>query len=98
MCFLPNSHASIDQAPGPIIANVALSVARMMGIRRSPAREKRIQISTKQVSVPINGVHKPIKINIDKTAPISSGKAAGAESPAIRAVTQYISSAATSTR
>lgn len=98
MCFLPYSHASIDQAPGPIIANVALSVARMIGIRRSPAREKRIQISSKQVSVPNNGVHKPIKIKIDKTAPINCGRAAGAEASAIRAVTQYIRTAATSTR
>ena len=88
MRFLPNSHASMDQAPGPIIANVALRAARMMGIRGSLVREKRTQISIKLVSIPISGVHRPIKINIDKPAPISSGKAAGADAPAVRLTTQ----------
>ena len=38
MCFLPNSRASTDQAPGPIIANVALSVAAIIGIHESPVQ------------------------------------------------------------
>ena len=40
MCFLPKSRASIDQAPGPIIAKVAPRAASMMGIHGSPGCEK----------------------------------------------------------
>jgi hypothetical protein len=76
MCFLPNSRASIDQAPGPIIANVALSVATMTGIQACTPRERRTQTSIKLTSVPTIGVHRPSKINIDKPAPMTSGRAA----------------------
>lgn len=79
MCFLPNSRASIDQAPGPIIAIVALSVARMIGIEGSAMRERITQTSIKLTSVPTTGVHRPTKMNIDKPAPISSGTAADAD-------------------
>ena len=75
MCFLPNSRASTDQAPGPIIANAALSVATMLGIHESPVRQRRSQISVTLVSVPTMGVHRPTKMNIDKPAPITSGRA-----------------------
>jgi hypothetical protein len=76
MCFLPNSRASTDHAPGPIMANVALSVATMIGILESPVRQRKSQISVTLVSVPTTGVHKPTKMNIDRPAPISSGRAA----------------------
>ena len=72
MCFLPNSRASIDQAPGPIIANDAASVANMIGIPGSTAREKTIQTSIKHTSVPTMGVHRPSKIKIDKPTPVNS--------------------------
>lgn len=72
MCFLPNSRASIDHAPGPIIANVALSVARMTGIEGSTVRERMTQTSIKLTSVPTMGVHRPSKTKIDKPTPINS--------------------------
>jgi len=75
MCFLPNNRASTDQAPGPIIANVALSVAAMIGIHVSPLRERRTQISVRLVSAPTTGVQRPTKINTDKPAPINTGRA-----------------------
>jgi hypothetical protein len=40
ICFLPKSRASIDQAPGPIMANVAPSAARMIATDSSPAPVK----------------------------------------------------------
>jgi len=76
MCFLPNSRASTDQAPGPIIANAALSVATMLGIHESPVRQRRSQISVRLTSAPATGVQRPTKMNIDKPAPINSGRAA----------------------
>jgi len=36
MCFLPKRRASMDHAPGPIMATVAPRVARMIGIQGSP--------------------------------------------------------------
>jgi hypothetical protein len=32
MCFLPKTHASMDQVPGPIMANVAPRTANRSGI------------------------------------------------------------------
>src|SRR5580704_10955729 len=42
MRFLPNSHASMDQAPGPIIASVPLKTARRIGTQGSPSMAKAI--------------------------------------------------------
>ena len=58
MCFLPNSRASMDQAPGPIIAKVAPRAASTMGINGSPGRENAIHISTMVTVAPASGVHK----------------------------------------
>jgi hypothetical protein len=44
ICSLPKSRASIDQAPGPIIAKVAARIANMMEVQKSPACEKAIHI------------------------------------------------------
>jgi hypothetical protein len=63
MCFLPKSLASADQAPGPIIAKVAPRIAKIMGIKGSPAPKKAIQISTIATSVPTTGVHRPTRRN-----------------------------------
>ena len=74
MCFLPKSRASIDQAPGPIIAKVAPRVANMMGINELPGREKATQTSTIATSVPTAGVHKPKRRAIHAPAPIICGR------------------------
>jgi hypothetical protein len=98
MCFLPNSRASTDHAPGPIIANDAESVANMIGIQGSAVRERSTQISTKLTSVPTTGVHRPTKMNIDSPAPISFGTAAEAEASLTVITAQQIRDAAISTR
>ena len=69
MCFLPNSRASIDHAPGPIIASVPPSTARMIDINVLPLPAKAIQSSTAAISAPATGVQNPANMNIPKTAP-----------------------------
>lgn len=80
-CFLPNKRASMDHAPGPIIARVAPSVAKMMGSHGSRAWKKTTKISTIATSVPNSGVHKPMRRNIPappatKCRMICAGRAA----------------------
>ena len=79
MCFLPNSRASIGQAPGPIIANDAARLANMIGIEVLALRERTTQTSIKLISVPTTRVRRATKLNTDKPAPISSGTAADAD-------------------
>jgi len=67
--FLPNSLASIDHAPGPIIAKVTPSVAKMMHIHGSRAWKKMRDTSMIATSVPTTGVHKPARRNIPAAAP-----------------------------
>src|SRR5262245_28309019 len=62
----------MDHAPGPIIANVAPSVANMMGIQ-APALEHATQTSTTAINVPQTGVHRPRNRNIPAPAPITCG-------------------------
>jgi hypothetical protein len=74
MCFLPKSRASIDQAPGPIIAKVPPRVANMMATNELSGREKATQTSTIATSVPTAGVHKPTRRAIPAPAPIICGR------------------------
>ena len=74
MCFLPKRRASMDQAPGPIIAKVAPRVANMMGMNGLAGREKAIQTSTMATSVPAIGVHKPTRRGIPALAAIICGR------------------------
>ena len=71
-CFRPNSRASMDNAPGPIIANVAPDVAKRMGIPRE-AHEKATHTSTTAINVPLIGVHKPTSRKIAAPNPIDCG-------------------------
>ena len=73
-CFLPNRRASMDHAPGPIIASVAPDVANMMGSPSPPAQEKAIHTSTTATNIPQTGVHKPRSKSIPAPAPIACGK------------------------
>jgi len=72
-CFLPKSRASIDQAPGPMIAWVAPSIASRMGTRASPVCTQAIQPSATAITVPLTGVHNPMSRNIPAPAAIKSG-------------------------
>ena len=69
MRFLPNSRASIDTAPGPIIAKLAARVAKMMEIQGSPTRARTIVTSMIATIVPNTGVHRPTRRNIPVPAP-----------------------------
>jgi len=59
MRFLPKSRASMDQAPGPTIANTAPRIACTMGIHGSPEceriRDKAIHTLMVAASVPATG-------------------------------------------
>jgi hypothetical protein len=73
ICFLPKRRASIDQAPGPIIANVPPKTASMTEIQISLPPVKTIQSSTAATSAPAIGVQSPTTTNNPRTAPIISG-------------------------
>jgi len=73
MCFLPNSLASIDQAPGPIIAKVAPRVASISGSNGSPTCDEITHSSTMATSAPPSGVHKPARRRIPAPAPMMCG-------------------------
>ena len=73
ICFLPKSRASIDQAPGPIIANVPPRTARIIDTDSSPAPVKAIHTCTTATSAPTAGVHKPARIKNPRTLPVNSG-------------------------
>ena len=74
MCFLPKSRASMDQAPGPIIARAAPRAACMRGIDGWPECEKycerAIHTLTMAADVPATGVHKPIRRSVPAMAPM----------------------------
>ena len=72
-CFRPNRRASMDHAPGPIIANVAPDAANIRGIPPPPALEKAIHNSTTAINVPQIGVHKPKSSSIPAPVPIRCG-------------------------
>src|SRR5580698_9925416 len=73
MCFLPNSRASIDNAPGPIIASVPPNVASESAGHPSLECTNAIHTSTAAISAPVAGVHKPNIIKIASTAPMPCG-------------------------
>jgi hypothetical protein len=73
MCRLPKRRASIDQAPGPIMANVAPSTANVTEDTGLPPLDQRIHPSAITTSVPATGVHKPTKRNAPATAPTVCG-------------------------
>jgi len=63
----------MDQAPGPIIATVAASVAKTMGIVGSPPPEKATHSSEAAITAPTIGVHKPTRSSIPAPAAIICG-------------------------
>jgi len=74
MCFLPNRRASIDQAPGPIIANAAATAACARLTHGSPECEKScesaIHTLTPAASAPASGVNSPANRSIAAAMPI----------------------------
>ncbi len=77
MRFLPKSRASMDQAPGPTIANTAPRAACTMAIHGSPECEKYLERAihtlTMATSVPATGVHKPTRRSIPAPIPMICG-------------------------
>lgn len=74
MCFLPNLRASIDQAPGPIIANAAANTACARLTHGSPECERScesaIHILMPAASAPASGVKTPANRSIPAAMPI----------------------------
>ena len=73
MYFRPKSRASMDQAPGPIIANVPPKTISMSDLQVSLSPAKTIQNSMGTTSVPTTGVQSPARMNSPRTAPVISG-------------------------
>jgi hypothetical protein len=73
MCFRPNNRASIDQAPGPIIAKLALEAASTRASVGLLRLEKATQSSTAAVVDPAIGVHSPTRRNNPVAAAIQRG-------------------------
>jgi len=73
MCFRPNSRASIDHAPGPIIAEVAPKVARMTGIHGAFKWVAATPTSITAINVPTTGVHRPMRRSTPTHAPATCG-------------------------
>lgn len=59
ICFLPKSRASMDHAPGPIMAKVAPSATSMMHTHGSAGWDVRMISSATAITIPAIGVHKP---------------------------------------
>ncbi len=65
----------MDHAPGPIIARLSPSAAKMSGIKAALGREKAIQPSTRDTMIPVTGVQRPAIIRVPAAAPSNSGTA-----------------------
>jgi len=72
-CFLPKRRASIDHAPGPIIARLAPKAARSNGASPPERVENAIHSSTTAIEVPLTGVHRPKNSNMPQPAAIQWG-------------------------
>jgi hypothetical protein len=72
-CLRPNRRASMDHAPGPIIASAAPDAANRMEIPPLPAPEQAIHTSSTAINVPQTGVHKPRSSSIPAPVPIRCG-------------------------
>ena len=76
MCFLPNTQASIDHVPGPIIAKVAPRTARKRGRVAWGGHMKATLASSTAITAPAIGVHKPAISRTPAAAAILSGTSA----------------------
>ena len=65
MCFLPKKRASIDHAPGPIIARLAPKPDRMIAVHGSADPEKTTHSCVAATKRPIYGVPSPITRRTD---------------------------------
>ena len=65
MCFRPKKRASIDQAPGPIIAKLAPKPERMIAVHGSADPEKTSHSCVAATRSPIYGVPNPITRRTD---------------------------------
>src|SRR5580704_19769283 len=61
--FLPNSRASMDQAPGPSIASAAAIVANRSWVQKWPASENADHNAITESMLPAIGVHNPAQSN-----------------------------------
>jgi len=91
ICFLPKSRASIDHAPGPIIAKVPPKTANTND-DSLPAPVKALHSWMMTISPPARGVQKPTRINNPSTAPIIWGRIGADAGTWLSATIPWISS------
>jgi len=72
MCFLPKSRASMDHAPGPIIAKVAPRIATVTEMGGVVESVRSFHVSTTAITVPAIGVHRPNSSSTPAPAPMSA--------------------------
>ena len=84
MCLLPNKRASIDHAPGPIMANVAPMTANMTDTLVSLALDQAIHPLTIATTVPATGVQSPTSNNAPEMAPTVCGTICAHDVPSDR--------------
>jgi hypothetical protein len=73
MCLLPNRRASIDQAPGPIMANVPPITANKAEVPGASALDHTTHPPAMATTVPATGVQRPNSKNAPATAPAACG-------------------------
>jgi hypothetical protein len=103
MCFLPYRRASIDQAPGPIIADAAAKMACARATHGSPECEKNREIAIRTLaaaaSTPASGVNTPTNRSIAAAMPMICGATVNGGGPSrMPLIPKSISAAAPSNR
>ena len=98
MRFHPNSQASTDHAPGPIIARPAPSAANNMQIHRWSACVRTLRSSTSVARLPAMGVHRPTSKRIAVPAPNTPNMVDCSECPISDRTIAWSSSATPATR
>jgi hypothetical protein len=101
--LLPNRRASMDHAPGPIIAKHAASVAAATAFQGSPSGDEILEIpihpSTITVNAPTTGVKKPIIRTTPAAIPkIWSAPDTGGEPAYVQTIPEWISATPVSKR
>jgi len=82
MRFHPKRRASIDQAPGPIIARATPRAPSNTQIRRLSVCERMFRNSTSAARLPTTGVHRPASKRIPAAPANAANMAAWTECPA----------------
>src|SRR5580700_9311941 len=87
-CLLPNRAASIENAPGPSIAEVAPMVANVIEIHGSLRWVSATHTSRTAINAPTKGVQSPTRKRMPAHAPMMCGIIDMEEGESVRWITQ----------